>query len=215
MVSRDQQRLALSRCAVRNGRSAYCPQPASVFGGHSRALGQEALSTVPFMPTAATHFRASSQRGNEHGSAGWGSRSPLVPSPTNTRWVPLYSAQDTALGGLQRAQVVGLGKGGSSLHHMGRELAAAELPGGSVRAGGFPSQALLPPVLSGIPASSSCPPRTLPPCQQQPEAAPPQTPGALKAQPARPKPRPVTAESEGGAQTWDVEVSQGVLMCNF
>lgn len=138
-----------------------------------------------------------------------------MPSPINTRWVPLYSAQDTALGGLQRAQVVGLGKGRSSLHHMGRELAAAELLGGCVRAGGFPSQALLPPVLSGIPASSSCPPRTLPPCQQQPEAAPPRTPGALKAQPVRPKPRSVTAEFEGGAQTWDFEVSQGVLMYNF
>lgn len=164
---------------------------------NSRALGQEALSTIPSMPTAATHFRASSQRGNEHSSGGWGSRSPLVPLPTNTRC--LYTLPRTRLwAACSGHRWWAWGREDPASSHMGRELAAAELLGGCVRAGGFPSQALPPPVLADIPASSSCPPRTLPPCQQQPEAAPPRTPGALKAQPARPKPRPVTANLRVG-----------------
>lgn len=86
--------------------------------------------------------------------------------------VPLYSAQDMALGSLSGRRWWAWGSEDPASSHMGRELAAAELLGGCVRAGGFPSQALPPPVLSGIPASSSCPPRTPPPCQEQPEAAP-------------------------------------------
>lgn len=84
--------------------------------------------------------------------------------------------------------------------HMRRELVAAELQGRCVRPGGFPFQALgLLMSFQAFPDSSSCPPWTSLPAQQQPEAAPAPR-GVLKSHPARPKPRSIIAESEGGAR---------------
>lgn len=177
MASCGQQRLALSRCAVKNGVSAYSPQQVCLENTVGRLVKRPRVQLSPCLQQPQRHFKASSQTGKEDGSGGGGRGVPRCPRPL-THGAPILCSVHSSGGPLAGARGVR-----SSLQPRGKGAGSgwAELLRGCVKSRRVP-------LLS--PPASSChfkhPQLPLPvplryplPAQQQPEAAPTPSPGEL------------------------------------
>lgn len=105
LVSRGQQCLALSRCAVKNGRSAYSPQQVCLENTVGRLVKRPRVQLSPCLQQPQRHLKASSQTGKERGSGGGGRGVPRCPRPL-THGAPILCSVHSSGGPMAGARGV-------------------------------------------------------------------------------------------------------------